>query len=101
MIYQYVIYCLVSYLLLYMAKKFPPIIWLGNRTEVLGKLIECNLCFGVWISFIVALLLQVNFFHGWFYIVGVSEFITGTITSFILYVFVAGWDTLFRMMVIE
>jgi len=101
MIYQYAVYSLVCYLVLYMAMKFPLFSWLGTKWNVLDNLFGCPLCFGVWISFILALVFQINFFDGWFYFIGVSEFITGIITSYVLYVFKAGWDTLFKMMVIE
>lgn len=96
----YAVYCAVCLVVLDLARKFPPIIWIGNKWSTFDKLITCSLCAGVWVDTVLAYVMGVNFFDGYFYIVGVSEFLTGCVTSFILFLIKKGFDSEFRDLVI-
>jgi hypothetical protein len=95
---EYFIYSSVCRLFIFLGKKFPITNFI--RWKFLTELFSCDLCLGVYICFGLAFIFKVNVFEE-FYIIGVSEFITGSITSFLLYLLKLGWDTAFGEIVIE
>jgi hypothetical protein len=91
-----VIFALLGKLTIYLAQQFPfiqlPLIgryWKEKR--FLGKLFACDLCLGVWIYTLSALLLKVNLFEEFGYIPIVFEFFTGAAMSFIMHLLTIGW----------
>jgi len=91
------VFALVGRLLIYLWQKFPLSSYLSKKWKLLEQLFECDLCLGVWAYTILAFLFGVNIFEGWFYVVIISEFLTGAITSFLVHLVRIGWDTRFRV----
>lgn len=81
-------------------------LWLENpisnilrKITFFNKMFDCLLCTGVWAYWILAIIFNVEIVPlENDYVFG--EFITGTVTSFFVYVFEAGWKTLFTSVVI-
>ena len=81
-------------------RKFPLSTKIGRKWPVMGKLFECNLCLGVWFYWGLALLLKIRLIDT-INIPLVGEFLLGIVTSFIAWVFVTGWNSLFTTLLIE
>jgi len=97
-----VIFALIGKLTIYLAQKFPfnklPIVaslWDENR--FLGKLFACDLCLGVWVYTLTAILLKVNLFEDFGYMPVIFEFLTGMTASFIMHLLSAGWSSKFMI----
>jgi len=96
-------YALAGKVLIYLFQKSPysSII----RWGLLKELFDCSLCLGVWVYFILAILLDINLFLEVIKYNNITEyflyFITGAVTSFLVWVFSAGWDALFSVMEIK
>lgn len=86
-------------LLIFLWRRFPLSAKIGKRWPILQELFDCNLCLGVWFYWILALLLKIRLIDTNIPILG--EFLLGTLTSFLAWVFVMGWNSLFRTMLIE
>jgi len=91
-----VIYAGLGKLLIYLAQNFPfqkisviGKLWKPNK--FLGELFACDLCLGVWIYFLSALLLKVNLFEELGNMPIVFEFFTGATMSFIMHLLTIGW----------
>jgi len=92
---NYFAYALLGKLLIFLFQK--------SKFSKIGKgflkeLFECDLCIGVWIYFGLALLFvdPTNIFS---YIV--TSFLTGAVTSFLVWVFSAGWNEKFSILEIK
>jgi hypothetical protein len=96
------IYVLIGRLVIFLAQEFPfkRIPFIGNawqEGEFLQEMFSCDLCLGVWIYTLLAILFDMNLFGiimiakmdiiGWF--------LTGAATSFIMHVFLLGWKIKF------
>jgi hypothetical protein len=79
---------LLGKLLMFLARKSPYF-----KRGFLKELFDCELCSGVWVYTILAFIFRVSFVDTQ---VLLSAFITGSIASFLMWVFTAGWNTLFR-----
>jgi len=66
----------------------------------LEELFGCNLCLGVWVYWILAWILNINIFNVWFPDVNTvfAYFLTGAVTSFIMYLIVLGWNVAFSVL---
>jgi hypothetical protein len=80
---------------------FPP--FSESKFIFIKRLWNCDLCSGVWVYFIVALLLGVDEF-----IVGTKSgiyvidcFLVGGISSFLVHIFSFGWQNKFFIIEIE
>jgi hypothetical protein len=90
----------IGEILIFIWMKFP----LPNKIEFFTRLHECDLCSGVWIFFFLALLMRIDFLKllGFdFYWPVASELITGGISSFVMWLVVAGWRSKFDVVVIR
>jgi hypothetical protein len=97
-----IIYALLGRLTIYLAQSFPfqklyLIGRLWNEERFLGKLFACDLCLGVWVYWILALLLKVNVFDEFGYIPILFEFFTGVAMSFIVHLIHLGWNSKFMV----
>jgi hypothetical protein len=97
-----IVFALLGKLTIYLAQNFPfislPLIgryWKEKR--FLGKLFACDLCLGVWVYTIIAILLEVNLFEEFGYIPIVFEFFTGAAMSFIMHLLTIGWRDKFEV----
>ena len=74
-----------------------PLPTILEEKKTIKKLHECDLCSGCWMFSILAYLMGADLLSalGFHYIFGVSEFLTGCITSFMVHVFVIGWKDKF------
>ncbi len=94
----FVVYALVGKIIIFLLQKFPkhklPFIGkLFREGKFLEELFSCSLCLGFWIYSGLAYLLDVK-------VVG-EFFITGAVTTFVVWVFSEGWHTLFTEYKIE
>lgn len=92
------IYLGVGALAIFIWRVSPYSKWLSNKSNFLKDLQACDLCIGMWAYLILTIFMPVNMFK--FYVIGVSQFLSAMITAFIFYVLHAGWDTLFRSIII-
>lgn len=93
------VYLALGIVLIFVWRKTPYARWIGSKSSFIKELQDCNLCIGFWFYFVLAIVMKVNVFSEW-YIIGVSQFLSAVITAFFYYVFSAGWETLFRDIVI-
>jgi hypothetical protein len=93
------IYLAIGALVIFVWRKSPYSKWIGQKSKFIQELQDCNLCIGFWFYFLLAIIMQVNVFKE-FYIIGVSQFLSAVVTAFFFYVLHAGWDALFRDIVI-
>lgn len=78
---------------MFVFRKFPLV---GEIDGTFWRsLIDCDLCLGVWIYTVLAYMWGLSL--GENYIIGLSELVVGSVTSFLVYVFVEGWNSLFRI----
>ena len=99
---NFIAYALVGKLLLFLWHKAPYQKWFTGLPKVgkfFGELFECDLCLGVWVYFLLDFLFHINLLEVALLPV-LLEFLTGCLTSFIVWIFTAGWNTLFRNIVI-
>jgi hypothetical protein len=90
----------VGQVLIFVWERFP----LKTKSEFFTKLHECGLCSGVWIFSFLAFALRVNFIQLIgidFYLPVASEVITGAVSSFLMWLLVAGWNSKFNVVVIR
>jgi hypothetical protein len=96
---QWFVYLAVGAVLIFVWRKSPYSRWLSKKSTFLKELQDCNLCIGFWFYFILAIVMQINIFTE-FYLIVVNQFLSAVVTAFFFYVLHAGWDTLFRNIVI-
>lgn len=91
-------------LLIYLWQMFPlPVS--DKKTyisQLVYKLHQCDLCSGVWIYCIIALLFGIDIIQAEFgYTVQIAgALVTGAITSFVVHIFSLGWREKFEVIVI-
>lgn len=92
---------LVGGLFILLVRKHPFSKWLYEQAPIgnfwrhfFRDMISCNLCLGVWIYFILEFLFKVNLIE-FVYVPVISEFVNGAMISFIMWLLIAGWNTLF------
>jgi hypothetical protein len=100
-------FLLVGKLTIYLLQKFPfrkTIIGsLFEEGKLLAELFVCDLCLGVWVYLVLGYFLKIDLMKYLFgvYIIGLNEFLTGAIVSFLVHVFSIGWNTKFGIIVLE
>lgn len=91
-------YIAIGKLSIYFIQIFPPVELLYRVPKIgkyLEKLIECDLCLGVWVYWFLAFFFSVNYMQEWFYVPVLCELLTGAITSFIMHLISIGWKEKF------
>jgi hypothetical protein len=100
-------FLLIGRLLVWMAQRFPfqnlPIIGNLMKRKSLQELIHCDLCLGVWVYTVLALLFGIDFFSEYmkYQIPLIGEFFTGMSASFFMHIFAIGWQMEFGEITVE
>jgi len=85
-------------LVIYLAQGFPK----RPKGEFWDELFECDLCLGVWVYSILALIFKIDIFTEYFgYASIVGMLLTGMVTSFIVHLLKIGWNEKFSIIVME
>jgi hypothetical protein len=94
---EYLVFLLVGELLIFFGGKFAK----DNEIKIkfFNKLFSCNLCLGVWVYTLLSLVLRVQVFD-FIYIPVLSELITGCVSSFLVFLLIAGWKSYHEIVVI-
>jgi hypothetical protein len=90
----FAIFLAVGKLLMFLARKSPYF----KRGDFLSALFSCELCLGVWVYSAMSFVYQFYLFDGVRYVPFLSEFITGSIMSFVMWLITDGWNSNFREM---
>ncbi len=98
MIVEYFFYLLVGRLFIYLIRLFPPIVRLLERYEDTEKLLNCDLCLGVWTYTILSGIMNIQIIEN-MNIFG--YLLTGSVSSFIMYLVVKGWNQEYSGYIIE
>jgi len=97
---DWLFYLAVGKVLIFLWQRFP----LPSVNKTLTYLHGCDLCSGTWIYFLLAFLIRVDFVQlmgfGVHYPV-VSQFVTGGISSFVMWLLSAGWKSKFDIVVLR
>lgn len=100
---DWLIYAAIGRLLVFLWQKFPiPEPKKTYISQFIYKLHLCDLCSGVWIYCILALVFGVDIVKdtfGFTQTIG-GTLITGAITSFVVHIFVLGWKSKFEVVII-
>lgn len=97
MILLYTVFCGVGELLMYLARKFPPI---RKIAEKIKFDLDCNLCLGFWTYLVLSVIFRIDVMDGlenYDYLPVFSEMVTAAFTSFVMHLFVIGWKDLFSI----
>ena len=70
------------------------------KNEWLEKIHDCPLCSGVWIYSVLAVGFNVDIFADFFRSTIISQVSTGILTSYLVWVFVAGWKSLHEEVIV-
>jgi hypothetical protein len=94
---DYIFLCLVGRVCIFLLQKFPftklPLIGrLWGEGGFLCDLFSCDLCIGVWVYTVLGYFFKINLLFIYFYVPVISEFITGGITSLIVFLVVRGYQ---------
>lgn len=112
MLLYYFAYAITGKILLYLFQKSLFSSYISSDKRFLRELFGCDLCLGVWVYAILAVVfgIRVNLFS--FLIVHddmiiniiliiITQFLTGAVTSFIVHLISVGVDTEFRVLEIK
>ena len=93
---DWVVYLLIGKLFIFLGQKFPLPDFL-EKNQKISDWHKCALCLGVWVYAAFAYILHIDVLQvlGNSYIPIVSEFVTGGIVSFIVFIFSIGWKDYF------
>ena len=98
MILEYLGYLLVGRLFMYLIRLFPPAVRLLERYEDTKKLLNCDLCLGVWTYTALSGIMNIQIIEN---LNVFGYLITGSVSSFIMFLIVKGWNQEFREYVIK
>lgn len=101
MILVYTVFCLVGKLLMYFARKFPPIQYISKKIKFD---LDCNLCLGFWTYLLLSFVFHIDVMDGlenYSYIPVFSEVITAAFTSFVMHLVVIGWNDIFSIIEVK
>jgi hypothetical protein len=109
MVLYYFGYLAIGKLLIWLIQMFLPLHWfIASQKniyfrEYLEKLFGCDLCLGVWVYFVLALIFNLNIFFLDYNIVVkiITMFLTSIISAFIMHLITLGWNDKFRIMEIK
>lgn len=99
---SWIIYLIIGKILIYIWQQFPLPEFAG-KWEKINKLHTCSLCSGVWI-FTLLSFFGINIFQLFgikVYIPIMTEIITGSVSSFIVFIFSQGWKYTFEAVIIK
>ena len=99
---QWLTFAALGKLLIYLFQMFPlPEKKESYLSEALHKLHECDLCSGVWIYSIVALIFGIDIIQSEFghTVRFAGEILTGAITSYVVHIFSIGYKTKYEVIV--
>jgi hypothetical protein len=72
------------------------------KIKIWDEMIHCDLCFGVWVYFGLAILFHIDIMSGtFFHIPIIGELITGIATSYIVHLISMGFKAKFTQIVIK
>jgi len=98
-------YALVGKIGIWFLQQFPisslPIIGKFFRDGKLAEWYKCDLCLGTWVYWALAFVFQIVFFREFFYLIILSELVTGAFTSLIVHLISIGWNEKFGTIVLE
>lgn len=93
-------YLVLGKLVMFIARKSP---YFRLKLPVLGDflkaLFDCELCLGVWVYGIVAIIFDLNIFE--IQIPLISQVLTGMVMSFVMWLITDGWNAKFRIIYME
>lgn len=94
---EYLVFLVIGELLIFFGRKFVK----DNEIKIkfFSKLFSCRLCLGVWVYTILSTILGVQVFD-FVYVPALSELITGCVSSFVMFLLVAGWKSYNEIVVI-
>lgn len=98
---QWILFAAVGRLLVYFWQKFQLPQALLKSSFIVG-LHDCALCSGVWVYTVLSFLMGVDLLQSWFgfsYVIGLSELVTGCVTSYVITLLVTGF-TEFHMKIV-
>lgn len=88
----------VGKLIIYILNKFLSD---NINNKFVNNLVSCELCSGVWIYTLIAIIYKINILSDIFpYVPVLSGVITGCFASFIMHLLTLGWKTKFEVIVI-
>lgn len=93
---DWLVFAAVGRVLVFVWQKFQ----LPFKNEWLEKLHNCDLCSGVWIYGVLAMGFNVDIFADFFKPSIIGEVSTAILTSYLVWVFVAGWKSQHEVIVI-
>ena len=83
---QFLVLVILGKLLIYLSQKA------GSNLRSLQKLLQCDLCLGVWVYAILSGLFQIRLLEDvYFYVPVVSEVITGCVISYLVHLLSIGF----------
>jgi len=96
----YFAYALFGRLIIYLIQRLP---FIDFSWDSLDELFHCDLCLGVWVYWFLAWIFDIEIFSLWFSNVNTvfAYFLTGTVTSFIMYLVALGWKDQFSVLEIK
>ena len=108
MLFKIVEFLLVGRLAIFIIQKFPlpklPFIgYYFKEGRTLRELVDCDMCFGVYVFTFLAFILRMNFIQEMFGSKGlivIDQILTGMVASFVCHIFRIGWNTKFQNIVI-
>lgn len=87
-------FLVIGRLMMFLARKSPYFVTV--KWDFLKQLFACDLCLGTWVYSLMALVFHVTIPLSIGYVPILSEFITGSICAFFMWIFMTGVNTLFR-----
>src|SRR3990167_107886 len=66
-----------------------------KKISFISSLHECSLCSGVWLFTLLAFFMKIDILNSWFgfeHITIISEIVTGAVTSYVVWIFVKGFN---------
>jgi len=110
---EFVAFAAIGKILIYLWQQFPLTEYLSSKWKPLSKLFGCDLCFGVWVYWFMACFFTnvnpfiniIDKFSGdmplFLFAFVFTAFLTGAVTSFIVYIFSLGCNAKFQIIVVE
>lgn len=98
MLLNFVLYLIIGKIFIWAIPKSPLNYF--EKYKLVRELLACQFCLGFWVYFFLALVM-LPFLEGVPDIIILNQIIIAIVSSFLVYVFSAGWDALFRDLLVE
>lgn len=96
----WLIYAGLGKVVIFLGMKFPRPVWGTN--EFIDKLFSCDLCLGVWIYSILAVIFNIDAISEYVgYVPVLNPILTGMFTAFVVHLFSLGWSERFSIITLE